>query len=115
MLTTPGVGLKPTILLRAAGTRPEPPVSLPSETLTSPVATPIAEPELEPPGIREGSNALTGWTGDRTPTRPVANWSIVDLPIKIAPAACMRSTAVALREGKWENARHPAVVGNPAT
>ena len=47
----PGVGLMPTRLLKAAGTRPEPPVSLPREKETMSRATATAEPELEPPGI----------------------------------------------------------------
>ena len=39
------------MLLNAAGTRPEPAVSVPSEKRTSPAATATAEPELEPPEI----------------------------------------------------------------
>ncbi len=35
--------------LNAAGTRPEPAVSVPSAKATSPAATATAEPELEPP------------------------------------------------------------------
>jgi hypothetical protein len=45
----PRVGLTPTMLPSAAGTRPEPAVSVPSEKLTWPAATATAEPELEPP------------------------------------------------------------------
>jgi hypothetical protein len=44
------VGLTPTMFVKAAGTRPEPAVSVPSAKLTSPAATATAEPELEPPG-----------------------------------------------------------------
>ena len=51
VLKTPRVGLSPTMLLKAAGTRPEPAVSVPSAKLTSPAATATAEPELEPPGM----------------------------------------------------------------
>jgi hypothetical protein len=51
VLSRLGVGFSPTILLKAAGTRPEPAVSVPSAKLTSPVATATAEPELEPPGM----------------------------------------------------------------
>jgi hypothetical protein len=39
------------MLLKAAGTRPDPAVSVPSAKLTSPAATAAAEPELEPPGM----------------------------------------------------------------
>ncbi len=38
------------MLLKPAGMRPEPAVSVPSEKLTSPDDTETAEPELEPPG-----------------------------------------------------------------
>ena len=47
----PRLGFSPTILLRPAGTRPEPAVSVPSASGTSPAATATAEPELDPPGI----------------------------------------------------------------
>ena len=48
-LRIPRLGLRPTMLLNAAGTRPEPAVSVPSAKSTSPAATATAEPELEPP------------------------------------------------------------------
>ncbi len=48
-LSRPRVGLSPTMLLNAAGTRPEPAVSVPSAKLTRPAATATADPELEPP------------------------------------------------------------------
>ena len=56
----PRLGLSPTILFSAAGTRPEPAVSVPSENATRPRATATAEPELEPPGGSAGSIALRG-------------------------------------------------------
>jgi hypothetical protein len=45
----PRVGLSPTMFPSAAGTRPEPAVSVPSAKLTWPAATATPEPELEPP------------------------------------------------------------------
>ena len=45
----PLVGFSPTMLLKPAGTRPEPAVSVPSANGTRPRATTEAEPELEPP------------------------------------------------------------------
>jgi hypothetical protein len=39
------------MLLKAAGTRPEPAVSVPRAKLASAVATATADPELEPPEI----------------------------------------------------------------
>jgi hypothetical protein len=47
--TSPGVGLRPTMLLRAAGTRPDPAASPPSAKLTKPAATVTPPPEVEPP------------------------------------------------------------------
>src|SRR5687767_158396 len=47
VLSTPRVGLTPTRLLNAAGTRPEPAVSVPSENAHSPCPTATADPELE--------------------------------------------------------------------
>lgn len=41
--------------LKAAGTRPDPAVSVPSAKSTMPSATATAEPELEPPLILAGS------------------------------------------------------------
>ena len=45
----PTLGLRPIRLLKPAGTRPEPAVSVPSEKLASPNATDTAEPDDEPP------------------------------------------------------------------
>ena len=48
-LNAPRVGFNPTMLLKPAGTRPEPAVSVPSANGTMPRATTEAEPALEPP------------------------------------------------------------------
>src|SRR6516162_3793028 len=56
--TRPRLGFKPTTLLKPAGTRPDPAVSVPSASGTRPAATAIAEPVLDPPGISAGSNRL---------------------------------------------------------
>ena len=58
VLSKPGVGFRPTMLLQPAGTRPEPAVSVPKAKLTNPAATATAEPELEPPEMYAGSNTL---------------------------------------------------------
>lgn len=42
----------------AAGTRPDPAVSVPKENAACPIATATAEPELEPPEINSGLSAL---------------------------------------------------------
>ena len=44
----------------AAGTRPEPAVSVPRAKATGPAATATAEPELEPPEIRPPPKTLSG-------------------------------------------------------
>src|SRR4051812_24384172 len=94
VLTRPGVGFRPTMLLNAAGMRPEPAVSVPSAKGTSPRATTSEDPELDPPLMRSAANTLLGRPyGDRVPTRPVANWSRLVLPTQTAPAAISLSTA----------------------
>lgn len=101
VLTSPRVGLQPTIPFIAAGTRPEPAVSVPSAKLTRPAATATAEPELDPPAIRPPPNTL--WQapyGERVPVSPVANWSMFVLPTTIAPASMSRCTQPALRSGR---------------
>ena len=60
VLSRPSVGLTPNRLLKHAGTRPEPAVSVPSAKLTWPWAAVTAEPLLEPPGMRSASKALPG-------------------------------------------------------
>src|SRR6185437_11692614 len=59
-LSSPRVGLRPNILLNAAGTRPDPAVSVPSEKETRPAATATADPELEPPEICLEEKTLDG-------------------------------------------------------
>ena len=48
------------MLLSMAGTRPEPAVSVPNASGTSPADTATADPELEPPGINSPCIALVG-------------------------------------------------------
>src|SRR5207302_706277 len=49
VLNNPRVGFTPIKLLKAAGTRPEPAVSVPKAKVTWRIATATAEPELDPP------------------------------------------------------------------
>ncbi len=58
--TAPTVGFKPTTLLRPAGMRLEPAVSVPSAKLAKPRATAIADPDEEPPGTIAGSKLFCG-------------------------------------------------------
>ena len=52
LLTTPTVGLMPTIPLTEAGQLMEPLVSVPILALTNPKATTTAEPDDEPHGLK---------------------------------------------------------------
>ena len=56
----PRDGFNPTILFNAAGTRPEPAVSVPKENETIQWQTETAEPLEEPPGTISGSTAFKG-------------------------------------------------------
>ncbi len=58
--SSPRVGFTPTIRFCAAGTRPEPAVSVPSAKSTSPRATATADPEDDPPGASRASIGLRG-------------------------------------------------------
>src|SRR6476646_10619959 len=60
VLTNPWVGLQPMMLPNAAGTRPDPAVSVPRANGTMPVATATPDPELDPPGTTAESNGLRG-------------------------------------------------------
>src|ERR1700678_2936153 len=61
----PSDGFSPTIPLSAAGTRPDPAVSVPSENGTRPAPTAVGEPGLDPPGMRSARKALPGAPGAR--------------------------------------------------
>ena len=54
------VGLKPAMPQQAAGTRMEPPVSVPTVKVTSPAATDAALPLDEPPVISFGNSGFNG-------------------------------------------------------
>ena len=66
---------------------PEPAVSVPSAKVTSPAPTRAPEPDDEPPGTNRSSNALRAVPkGERVPTSPAANWSMLVFPTTIPPA-----------------------------
>src|SRR5580704_15410412 len=54
----PGVGFRPQIPLKCAGTRIEPPPSLPTPPAEHPAAIAAASPPLEPPAVRDRSQGL---------------------------------------------------------
>src|SRR5690625_99212 len=93
---TPSVGQIPLLILseniplNAAGTRTEPPVSVPIAKAHKPAATATAEPELEPPGIRciSGSCGFLGVPrGADTPVMPKQNSTVLVWPRITQPAA----------------------------
>ena len=100
---------------RAAGWRIDPPVSVPSESGANPAATAAADPPLEPPGTREGSHGL--WVTPKAECsvdEPIANSSMLVLPIGTSPAAFARVTQPASYSGRCPcRIREPAVVSSP--
>ncbi len=91
------MGFSPTIPQSAAGWRIEPPVSVPIAHGASPAATAAADPPLEPPGTRSVSHGLrTTPYPEFSFDEPIANSSMLVLPIIAAPASVRRRTAVAV-------------------
>ena len=79
-----------------AGQRTEPPVSVPTESGAIRAATQAAAPPLEPPGIRDRSQGLcVGWKAEFSFDPPMANSSMLVLPISTASAAFSRAITVA--------------------
>ncbi len=64
----PGVGFSPAIPQKCAGTRMEPPPSLPTPPGEQPLAMAAASPPLDPPGVR--------WTSHGLFVRPVTKLSV---------------------------------------
>src|SRR5215475_4264772 len=87
----PYVGLMPTMPVKAAGWRIEPPVSVPTAPRQIPAATAAAEPPDEPPGTsgafescrRHGET--TGPKYELSFDEPMANSSLLSLPSMTAP------------------------------
>jgi hypothetical protein len=82
---------------KAAGIRSDPPPSVPSVSGTVPAATAAAEPELEPPVVRETSQGfrVIPDSGEFEEAFQPSS-GVVFLPTMIAPAASMRSTTGAV-------------------
>ena len=82
----------PTIPVKAAGWRIEPPVSVPTAPTQSIAATAAAEPPEEPPGTsgafdpcrRQGE--MTGPKTEVSFDEPMANSSLLSLPSSTAPS-----------------------------
>ncbi|GAA3082578.1 hypothetical protein GCM10020000_80760 [Streptomyces olivoverticillatus] len=98
--------------MSAAGTRIDPPVSVPRAKVAVPDATATAEPPLEPPATRPWSQALRVCGV----VRPNANSWVWVLPSRIAPAALRRAATVLSAVARWSaRTRELAVVAIPPT
>ena len=100
---TPAVVMRPCVVRmpnmpqKLAGTRTEPPVSVPSAKSHRPAATADAEPLDEPPGTRSGAFGLIGVPKcGLVPNMPQATSSVCVLPMQVAPAPSTVSTAGAV-------------------
>src|SRR5262249_15669675 len=100
VLSRPGVGFRPTILLQPAGTRPDPAVSVPSANDTSPAATATADPEPLPPDTNEESNTLRQAPRGERRARGVGSWWGLVLASGKAAASCSRATTGAVRSAR---------------
>ncbi len=90
----PRDGLSPTSPQQAAGIRIEPPPSLAWATGTQPDATAPAEPPLEPPVVRSGSQGLRAGPNRRgSVTGRIPNSGVWVLPTITNPASLMRRTS----------------------
>ncbi len=120
-LISPPVGLMPTIPQALAGHRIEPSVSVPTASGASAAATPAAEPELEPDGLRSRACGLA--VCPPSVDQPLVEWAErklahsdrLALPMMTAPAARSRSTRNPSGGSAVSSAGEPAVVGIPAT
>ena len=118
-LTSPTVGLRPTMPLAAAGQVIEPSVSVPIAMRTSPAATAAPLPLELPHGLRSSAQGL--WVWPPTALQPEIEWfermfahSVrLVLPRMTAPAARSRVISGASRfVTLLARARLPAVVGS---
>ena len=118
-LTSPSVGLMPTIPQALAGQTIEPSVSVPTASGASPAATAAADPELDPDGLRSSACGLAVWPP--RVVQPLVEWverklahsDRLALPMITAPAWRSRSTRKASPGSAAGRAGEPAVVGMP--
>ncbi len=89
------MALSPTTPQHAAGSRIEPPVSVPSAPAASAAATAAPEPLLDPPETWPSRHGFctSPWCA-LSPKGPSASSVMLSLPSVIAPAATSRATAV---------------------
>ena len=117
VLILPAVTFRPTTPHHAAGSRTEPPVSVPIATGARPAATATPEPLEDPPGVlcTAGSHGLRGVPMCVfVPKPPIANSTVCVLPSTIMPAAISRSASVAVTgEIRSFQTLEPPVVTRP--
>src|SRR5260370_8075994 len=92
----PGVGFSPQMPQKCAGTRIDPPPSLPTPPSEHPAAIAAASPPLEPPALRDKSQGLLVFPLTRlSASYAIKNSGVLVLPITIAPPASTRATRTA--------------------
>ena len=115
--TRPGLGAMPTTPHCDAGSRTDPPVSVPTARSASPTATAAAEPPELPPGLRPRSHGLcVGPCTEVAVEAPMASSSMLARPSTTAPARRSRATTGASRSAGtrlWASEAH--AVTWPAT
>ena len=118
MLTRPIVVLSPERPHHDAGSRTEPPVSVPMPHGAMPDATATPVPLLDPPGVR-GVSRSHGFHGvprcSLVPQPPIANSTVCVLPRTIMPAAIsLRASVAVAGERRSRHAIEPPVVTRPS-
>src|SRR5438552_12896499 len=83
----PGVGLSPQIPVKCAGTRIDPPPSLPIPPAEQPAAIAAASPPLDPPGVNERFQGLAVRPcSGLSDSYPISISATLVVPRTIAPA-----------------------------
>src|SRR5215469_1851638 len=105
------------MLQNEAGSRIDPPVSVPTASATERAPTVLALPPDEPPGTPSRSHGLrVGKNAEFSHDEPIANSSMFVLPTITASAASSRSTTVAENGGwKFASTFEPHVVSESFT
>src|SRR5437764_9125173 len=113
----PGVGLSPQIPLKCAGTRIDPPPSLPIPPAEQQAAIAAASPPLDPPGVRSRFHGLfVRPYSALCVSHAMRNSGTVVFPRTIAPARFNRETRGASDDGMWPwRILVPASHKSPAT
>src|SRR5215472_5561211 len=113
----PGVGFKPQMPQKCAGTRIEPPPSLPTPPAEQPAAIAAASPPLEPPHEYSAFHGLLVLRATRlSVSYAIRNSGVVVFPSSTAPASRTLLTSAASLVGRYPRRNsEPAAHGHPAT